>query len=176
MTETNNTQTENTPASQPPKKVAKHSLCLTLANGQCVSIIPKGMELPVQRTIVFCTTETDQDNMCVDLRLGESKFADENYAYSKLRIDNIAKGAKGASLVTITFRSFENSVYDLTIKRSDSDPGQMLTIFPSFGLTEKEVHAIHKKLLEINKNIHPRDLGTAKTIIPLHRDVESLID
>ena len=151
------------------KNVSKHSLCLALPNGHCVAIIRKGTELPVKRTIKVTTTEVDQPNICLDIRLGENLMAEDNFAFSKIKLDNIPKGAAGAPVIRVTFKSYINSVYDLVIHYTEKDAGQTLTVFPSFGLSQDEIKAIHKKVQEKAKTIVPFDMGETQKIIPLGR-------
>ncbi|MBR6331650.1 MAG: Hsp70 family protein [Dehalococcoidales bacterium] len=163
----NNTeQTAEQPAEQ-PKAVTKHSLCLTIADGRCVSIIPKGSELPVMRSIKLVTCETDQPNICLDLRLGESKDPEQNFAFSRLKLDNIPKGAKGATVIRVTVKAFVNNVYELIIRYTEKENGRSVIIFPSNGMSQSEIQAIYARIKELYKDVVPRDMGEARAFIPI---------
>ena len=163
----NNTeQTAEKPAEE-PKSVAKHSLCLTIADGRCVSVIPKGTELPVMRSIKLVTTETDQPNICLDLRLGESKDPGQNFAFSRIKLDNIPKGAKGATVIRVTVKAFVNNVFELIIRYTENESGRSVIIFPSNGLSQEEIKQIYASIKVKYKDVVPRDMGEARAFIPI---------
>ena len=163
----NNTeQTAEKPAEE-QKAVAKHSLCLTIADGRCVSVIPKGTELPVMRSIKLVTTETDQPNICLDLRLGESKDPEQNFAFSRLKLGNIPKGAKGATVIRVTVKAFVNNVFELVVRYTENEAGRSVIIFPSNGLSQEEIKQIYAHIKEKYKDVVPRDMGEARAFIPI---------
>ena len=123
-------------------------------------IIPKNTPLPAKRRVVVTTIEDDQPNIGLDIRLGEESRASENFAFSCVRLDGVEKAPKGVPRVKLTFYAYGNSVYNIGVRYKDDDAEQLLTVFPSFGMSETQVTAIHNKISKMAESCQPIELET----------------
>ncbi len=147
---------------------ARWSLGIASRSGAFVTIIPRGTVLPAKRKVVVTTVEDDQPNIGLDIRMGESSRAADNYPFSCIRLDGVEKALKGVPRVSLTFYAYSNSVCNIGVRYKEGDSEQVLTIFPSFGLSDEEVRCIHKKVARLATECQPAELETlAGATIPL---------
>jgi molecular chaperone DnaK (HSP70) len=149
-------------------ELTKWSLGIASRGGTFIVIIPKNTPLPVKRRVVVTTTEDNQPNIGLDIRLGEESRASENFAFSCVRLDDVEKAAKGVPRVKLTFYAYANSVYNIGVRYKDDDPEQLLTVFPSFGMSQSQVTSIHNMISKMAEACQPVELETlAGATIPL---------
>lgn len=147
---------------------AKWSIGIASRSGVFVVIIPKGTILPAKRRVVVTTVEDNQSNIGLDIRMGESTTASENYPFSCIRLDGVDQAPKGVPRVRLTFYAYSNSVCNIGVCYKENDSEQLLTIFPSFGLSGEQIKLLHKKVSKMADGCQLTELETlAGAVIPL---------
>jgi molecular chaperone DnaK len=148
--------------------LTRWSIGISSRAGAFIIIIPKDTILPAKRRIVVTTVEDEQPNIGLDIRMGDSSKAAENYPFSYIRLDGVEKAPKGVPRVKLTFYAYNNSICNIGVRYKEDDPEQILTIFPSFGLSSEEVSLIHKKVAKMAEDCQPVELETLTgAVIPL---------
>ena len=145
--------------------LTKWSLGIASETGQPIIIFPQGTEVPARRHFVVTTLIDEQTNICLDIRLGESEMACENFALSNLKLDYIDIVPKGVPRVKLTFCAYEHSVFKLWVCYKEGEEEREILITPTAGLTEKEIGDLQSAVNRLIKEIDPQqiedlDLGT----------------
>ena len=144
------------------------SLGIASRGGAFIVIIPKNTVLPAKRRITVTTIDDNQSNIGLDIRLGEEQRASENFCFSSVRLDEVEKAPKGVPRVKLTFYAYANSVYNIGVRYKEDDPEQLLTVFPSFGMTHDQIAAIHRRIGQMAEGCQPVELDTLEgAVIPL---------
>ena len=131
-------------------------------------LVPKGVPVPLKRTIIVTTAADAQPNMVLDVYLGERPLAADNYLIARVNLTDIESGAKGTSKVKLTFYIYTNGIYEVGIRYKEDGDEQKVSIIPSAGLTTEEVDKIKLRMSKYAEELKPQEISASgNPVIPL---------
>ncbi len=152
-------------------ETSKWSLGVVYRGGRVIKIIPKDTLLPARRSFMVTSMEDDQPNVDLVIVLGEHAMVGDNYMLSRIKLDGIEKGPKGAPRVKLTFYSYTNGIYEVGVRYKKDDPEQMLTVIPTAGLSKAEADAVRTTATKYAEEHRPQEKDCAPEselpVIPL---------
>jgi molecular chaperone DnaK len=148
--------------------LTKWTLGIAAAGGKYMPLVPKGVPVPLKRTITVTTTTDAQPNMVLDVYLGERPVAADNYLIARVNLTDIESGSKGTSKVKLTFYIYANGIYEVGIRYKEDGDEQKVSIIPSAGLTGEEVEKIKQRICKYAEEMKPQEISASgNPIIPL---------
>jgi len=147
----------------------KHSLGITSNTGKTIVVIPKDTPLPAQRSLTVTTARDDQRNIGLIITLGERPEAEDNFQFSRIRLDDIKIGPKGEAKVRLIFRGFVNGLWSVGVQYREDIPERQLSIIPSAGLSQDDIELIKEKATKYIEDNKPAGEAEPATmdVIPL---------
>jgi molecular chaperone DnaK len=148
--------------------LTKWAMGIAAAGGKYMPLVPKGVPVPVKRTITVTTCADAQPNMVLDVYLGERPTAAENYLIARVNLTDIETGPRGTAKVKLTFYIYANGIYEVGIQYKVDGEEQKVSIIPSAGLTAEEVEQIKTRISKYAEEMKPQEISASgNPVIPL---------
>jgi molecular chaperone DnaK (HSP70) len=150
------------------------SLGLSLADGTCLVLIPRGTVLPATKSTTTTTSRDDQRNVGFDVVEGERKMAKDNVRLGSVVVDGIQQALRGVPRIEVTMEINEDGI--LVVTAVDLRTGALITATIESGsnLSKHDIIAMMAEAeaykLEDNR-VHKRTQWRTR----LHSYVDSLL-
>ncbi len=118
------------------------SLGVETQGGIFTKIIPRNTTIPTKRTMIFSTTEDDQDFVNIHVLQGERELAKDNQSLAKFQLIGIPPAPRGLPQIEVTFDIDANGILHVKAKDLGTGKEQKVRITAGSGLTEEQINKI----------------------------------
>jgi molecular chaperone DnaK (HSP70) len=101
------------------------SFGLSVGDGTCLVLIPRGSVLPAKKCTTTTTSRDDQRNVLFDIIEGERKMAKDNVRLGSVVVDGIQVGPRGVPRIEVTMEINEDGI--LVVTAVDLKTGSLIT-------------------------------------------------
>jgi molecular chaperone DnaK (HSP70) len=118
--------TSNSDSIQPAIKLTTHlSLGLSLADGTCLVLIPRGSAIPATKCTITTTSRDNQRNVGFDVVEGERSMAKDNAKLGVVCVSGIERAPRGVPQIRVSMQINEDGI--LTVTATDLKTGALIT-------------------------------------------------
>lgn len=124
------------------------SLGIETLGGIATKIIERNTTIPVKKSQVFSTAESNQTAVDIHVVQGEREFAKDNKSLGSFKLDGIPAAQKGIPQIEVTFDIDANGIVNVSAKDKATGKEQRITITSSSGLAKEEIDRMIKEAQE----------------------------
>ncbi len=146
------------------------SLGVETQGGIFTKIIPRNTTVPTKKTMVFSTTEDDQDFVNIHILQGERELAKDNQSLAKFQLIGIPPAPRGLPQIEVVFDIDANGILHVKAKDLGTGKEQKLKITAGSGLTEEQINKVIGDAQQ-----HEIDDKRRKELIDLRNKADGLI-
>ncbi len=119
--------------------VTNFSLGIEVEGRRFARIIPKGTNIPTQRTQLVSTVVENQRVVKIHVLQGESANARENVSLGEFELSGIQNAPRGVPRIEVRFAIDSNGIMNITAQDASTGTAENLTIQAATGLSQIEV-------------------------------------
>jgi molecular chaperone DnaK len=146
------------------------SLGVETQGGIFTKVIPRNTTVPTKKTMVFSTTENDQDFVNIHVLQGERELAKDNQSLAKFQLIGIPPAPRGLPQIEVTFDIDANGILHVKAKDLGTGKEQKVKITAGSGLSEEQIHKIIGDAQQ-----HEIDDKKRKELVDLRNKADGLI-
>jgi len=146
------------------------SLGVETQGGIFTKIIPRNTTVPTKKTMIFSTTEDDQDFVNIHVLQGERELAKDNQTLARFQLIGIPPAPRGVPQIEVTFDIDANGILHVKAKDLGTGKEQKVRITAGSGLTEEQIN----KIIDDAKQ-HEMDDKKRKELVDLRNKADGLI-
>ncbi len=146
------------------------SLGVETQGGVFTKIIPRNTTVPTKKTMVFSTTEDDQDFVNIHILQGERELAKDNQSLAKFQLIGIPPAPRGLPQIDVTFDIDANGILHVRAKDLGTGKEQKVKITAGSGLSEEQINKIISDAQQ-----HEMDDKKRKELVDLRNKADGLI-
>ncbi len=118
------------------------SLGVETQGGIFTKVIPRNTTVPTKKTMVFSTTEDDQDFVNIHILQGERELAKDDQSLAKFQLIGIPPAPRGLPQIEVTFDIDANGILHVKAKDLGTGKEQKVKITAGSGLSEEQINKI----------------------------------
>lgn len=146
------------------------SLGVETQGGIFTKILPRNTTVPTKKTMVFSTTEDDQDFVNIHVLQGERELAKDNQSLAKFQLIGIPPAPRGLPQIEVSFDIDANGILHVKAKDLGTGKEQKVKITAGSGLSEDQINKIINEAQQ-----HEMDDKKRKDLVDLRNKADGLI-
>ena len=146
------------------------SLGVETQGGIFTKVIPRNTTVPTKKTMVFSTTEDDQDFVNIHILQGERELAKDDQSLAKFQLIGIPPAPRGLPQIEVTFDIDANGILHVKAKDLGTGKEQKVKITAGSGLSEEQINKIIGDAQQ-----HEIDDKKRKELVDLRNKADGLI-
>ncbi len=146
------------------------SLGVETQGGIFTKVIPRNTTVPTKKTMVFSTTEDDQDFVNIHVLQGERELAKDDQSLAKFQLIGIPPAPRGLPQIEVTFDIDANGILHVKAKDLGTGKEQKVKITAGSGLSEEQINKIIGDAQQ-----HEIDDKKRKELVDLRNKADGLI-
>ncbi len=146
------------------------SLGVETQGGIFTKVIPRNTTVPTKKTMVFSTTEDDQDFVNIHVLQGERELAKDNQSLAKFQLIGIPPAPRGLPQIEVTFDIDANGILHVKAKDLGTGKEQKVKVTAGSGLSEDQIGKIISDAQQ-----HEIDDKKRKELVDLRNKADGLI-
>jgi molecular chaperone DnaK len=146
------------------------SLGVETQGGIFTKVLPRNTTVPTKKTMVFSTTEDDQDFVNIHVLQGERELAKDNQSLAKFQLIGIPPAPRGLPQIEVTFDIDANGILHVKAKDLGTGKEQKVKITAGSGLSEEQIGKIIGDAQQ-----HEIDDKKRKELVDLRNKADGLI-
>ncbi len=146
------------------------SLGVETQGGIFTKVIPRNTTVPTKKTMVFSTTEDDQDFVNIHVLQGERELAKDDQSLAKFQLIGIPPAPRGLPQIEVTFDIDANGILHVKAKDLGTGKEQKVKITAGSGLSEEQIGKIIGDAQQ-----HEIDDKKRKELVDLRNKADGLI-
>lgn len=121
------------------------TLGIETLGGVSTTLVPRNTTIPVSKSQVFSTAESNQTAVDVHVLQGERPMAKDNKSLGMFRLDGIPPAMRGLPQIEVTFDIDANGIVNVSAKDKATNKEQRITITNSTNLSEGDIDKMVKE-------------------------------
>ncbi len=146
------------------------SLGVETQGGIFTKIMPRNTTIPTRKTMVFSTTEDDQDFVNIHVLQGERELAKDNRTLASFQLMGLPPAPRGVPKIEVTFEIDANGILNVRAKDLGTGKEQKVRVKGGSGLTEEQINGI---IGDAQK--HEEDDRKRKQLVDLKNRADGLV-
>ncbi len=146
------------------------SLGVETQGGIFTKVIPRNTTVPTKKTMVFSTTEDDQDFVNIHVLQGERELAKDDQSLAKFQLIGIPPAPRGLPQIEVVFDIDANGILHVKAKDLGTGKEQKVKITAGSGLSEEQINKVIGDAQQ-----HEMDDKKRKELVDLRNKADGLI-
>lgn len=121
------------------------TLGIETLGGVSTTLVPRNTTIPVSKSQVFSTAESNQTAVDVHVLQGERPMAKDNKSLGMFRLDGIPPAMRGLPQIEVTFDIDANGIVNVSAKDKATNKEQRITITNSTNLSDGDIDKMVKE-------------------------------